>query len=226
MDSAVLLSRATKPKQRSSRAAIWIALVIAIVVAILGGWLVVGQSTPALPRGDEDLRKLPLRLGMWKGEDQVLSAEILSRIGADVCIERTYRNLARKEIHALLAVFSNWREGLHDNPIVLYKASGWQLRSQAYEPVRINDETTFLVSVSRWEKDQRRIVVLFWYQLGDHVLFQQSELDKLHLEGYDERSKPRLVKIQLEMSQSAFGEAESSAKQLAREIAEWLDGSP
>ena len=180
-------------------------------------------------RGQEakvpDVRKLPLCLGLWNGEDNFLRDEILAFLGADVCVQRTYTNAGTKSILLNLAVFSDVRRGLFQTPISCYKASGWELRSQAYEQLRINNEKFLRVSVSRWERKQYRVAVLFWYQLGGHVLFQRSDLEKLEVKLGDQGSRPHLVRILMQTGQSSPGEAESDLRKLACSIAQWLDGS-
>jgi hypothetical protein len=49
-----------------------------------------------------DLRQLPFRLGLWQGEHQPVSREILAQTGADDGLVRIYRTLEGKAISAYL----------------------------------------------------------------------------------------------------------------------------
>jgi PHD/YefM family antitoxin component YafN of YafNO toxin-antitoxin module len=154
-----------------------------------------------------------------------LSPEIRAAIGADVVIDRVYRNSpdAATEISAHLAVFSDWNRGIYHHPFTAYRANGWTLLNQTRESVSAAHGRSVPVSLSEWESKSRGVLVLFWYQLGDHVLFERSELDELRAELPNQERPPRLVKVLLQIGGSRTVVNKAALEQLAGETAKWLD---
>jgi hypothetical protein len=74
---------------------------------LLGAAFFVGCARKAEP---PDFERMPRRLGAWDGSDMPLSPEILAAIGADVVINRVYRNSPDEatQVLAHLAVFPDW----------------------------------------------------------------------------------------------------------------------
>ena len=188
-------------------------------------------SSPAVRRDKKaeppNFARMPNLLGRWKGIDRPLSKEILAAVGADVVVNRNYVNLddsAAKVSHHL-AVFSDWSQGIFNNPISCYKAAGWKLRDETVEPVYIDSLKSFRMSISRWERGRESVMVMYWYQLGNHVLLKRSELESLRSELKDLHPPPRLIKVlsQLPMGAKDVDQAKTTLKRLAVTIREWID---
>jgi hypothetical protein len=172
-----------------------------------------------------DFRQMPLRLGSWEGEYHSMDEKLLARVGADACINATYRNSENKAISAHLAAFSNWNTGMYHNPMIVYRAAGWKFSSQSYESVQVNNGVPFRVSLSTWQKKQNWVLVLYWYQLGDRILFQRSDLGNLDLVSHDKAPHPPLVKVLLQIDDFGTEAGKNVMKELAGEIRTWLDGA-
>jgi EpsI family protein len=81
-----------------------------------------GQS----PRLDE----LPSAFGDWRAQDIPLSAGVTKVLGADVTLQRVYRNQARQEVQVFLAYFSKQavNSQIH-SPRHCLPGSGWTIVS-------------------------------------------------------------------------------------------------
>ncbi len=171
-----------------------------------------------------DLNRMPHRFGLWQGKDTPLSPEILAAVGADVVVDRLYHNPEENtQIASHMAVFSDWDTGLRHNPMVLYKATGWKLLTVTHESISSSSMKSIQVSVSEWERGNDRVVVLFWCQLGDYVLFEQSDLNKIRSKLTGKEHPPRLLKVQLQISITRPEGDRDAVMNLAGKIARWLD---
>jgi hypothetical protein len=123
----------------------------------------------------------------------------------------------------LLTGYSDWDEGLYHDPTNCYRANGWKVLSQTVDPIQTGDSRSASVSVSRWEKQHGRVLVLYWYQLGDQTLFHTGDLKPLRAEMNGRRDRPLLVKVLLLIPESDRKDAAIAVKDLAGEIRRWLD---
>jgi len=189
------------------------------------------RTSPAAKKGGvggnelPDFERLPLRLGLWKGQDlPPLDPWLLAGLKMDACVSRTYQEALGDSVALLIAVISDWDVSrLPHDPMVCYAAGGWQLVSESEEPVDIGDGKTIRVSLSTWQKEQHHIRLLFWYQIGDQIVLRSSDLDSLPSGAFNEEQPPRLVKVQLQVSLPGTSMTKLSIKALAREIGKWID---
>ena len=99
------------------------------------------------------------------------------------------------------AMFADPRGGVYHTPINCYRASGWQDTSEIRENLEVSDELTVPVSVSTWEQKGERIMVVYWYQLGEHVLFDRWDLGMKVRWSLRGRPKwPALIKVMLQIA--------------------------
>jgi hypothetical protein len=172
-----------------------------------------------------DFKKMPCKFGLWEGQDMPISEELRASTGADVFINRVYWNSNNKIIQILthLTVFSDWEKGMSRHPIERYKADGWKLLSQNHDSISTSKDKNIQVCLSEWEKNYKTIVVVFWYQLGDRILFDRSDLEKVRAELGDQNPPSPLVKVQLEITRLRPKGDDEEVKQLAGKIAKWIE---
>ena len=83
-------------------------------------------SSPTIRRDRKgtppDFERMPLHLGRWKATDMALDPEIRAAIGAEMVVDRVYAHSEDSviKIPQHLAVFSNWDNGVNNNPIRCY----------------------------------------------------------------------------------------------------------
>jgi EpsI family protein len=175
-----------------------------------------------------DLERMPRCLGPWEGTDTPLDPMIRATLGADVVLDRLYRHSEDQtaKVSAHLAAFSDWDRGIGHDPMVVYRSCGCKLIEQTYETLYIGSEKNIRANLSEWKQGRRSLVVLFWYQIGDHVLFKRSELDRLRSGLNAQQPRPLLIKIQLQTDLAGGTNVEqgkATLKQLATAIRRWLD---
>jgi hypothetical protein len=136
---------------------------------------------------------MPFYLGSWEGENGApIDPKLLALIGADVIVDRKYQNPDHDVILSHRALFSDWEVGFHHDPMKVYREAGWRLDNRIIETIPINDIKNIHVSMSRWEKDRDKILVLNWYQIDEKIILRYSELKKLANQNPDKKLVPRL----------------------------------
>ena len=96
------------------------------------------------------------------------------------------------------AMFSNPRGGVYHTPINCYRSTGWQDTSETREDLEVSDDLTIPVSLSTWEQKGERVLVVYWYQIGEHVLFDRWDLGMKIRWSLRGRPKwPALIKVML-----------------------------
>ena len=107
-------------------------------------------------------------------------------------------------------MFANPRDGVYHTPINCYRASGWQdTERDAVRPggLRLLDVSRQRVDVDPGRTGERLIVV-YWYQLGEHVLFDRWDLGMKVRWALRGRPKwPALIKVMLQISAPDVNEA-------------------
>jgi hypothetical protein len=193
------------------------------LLTLLGSLSAVGYAQNAKSL---DLKNMPHRLGPWEGKDDPpMPPGILAATGADGVINRTYRDSNAKaiELKSHLAAYSDWKMGIFQNPMTVYKACGWKLISQTYETIPADYGKTLRVSMSEWEKNRNNIVVLYWYQWKDQVVFDRTGLDQMRSKLSDEDKTKPLVKVQLQILKSDAKGHEEDIKKLVGKLAQWIE---
>jgi hypothetical protein len=203
-----------------------VTLILSLLAFSLVGLTGCGSDNkkPELP----DYERMPLRLGAWEGTDTPLDPNIRAAVAADIVVDRLYRcsDGQALEIPLHLAVFSDLKLNKHYDPMVLYKSCGWELVDQAYEHIYLDSGKNSRVSLSTWKRGKESLVLLFWYQVGDHVVFKESELDEVRSNLDAKQPPPRLVKVQLQIAVNdrvSAAQGKAALKRLATKIREWFD---
>jgi len=214
------------PRRRRSR--IWIVVSI-LCTAIFGTGLSIWfdwrkpECNPLLP----DLDICPMQFRTWNGTRQNLNPTLFGTTQADELIVRNYKNQKGKSITAVIAYYSDVEAGLFHNPLKLYTASGYKLLTDNLQWLTLNDGSTLhvrILSCQFMNNTETRVRAIFWYQLGGHVLYEKSDLNALHMEKPADRSTLRLAKVHLQILEIDGDDSESELKNLASDIASWLNG--
>ncbi len=83
------------------------------------------------------------------------------------------------------------------------------------------------LSLSTWdkEKDGTKHVVAFWYELGDHTLFERDDLAPWKGTLWSMYGKPKwpvMFKVLIEASGADTDQAKADVLEMARSVREWL----
>ncbi len=210
--------------------AIRIGVVAAVVLtAWLACWaLNVSLTPPPTDVPQWSFHDLPRHIGDWRGEPTTLDRKIAEKTGAieDSIEERLYRDDSGHTIAMHCAMFEDPIPGVYHVPTNCYRAAGWQLNEQYQETVQVSDELTIPVLVTTWEKESERgtqhEIVVYWEQLGEHVLFDRADLGfKVRWSLRGREKWPALLKVMVSMPTNNVDDPKSLILDFAKEIAAW-----
>jgi EpsI family protein len=207
------------------------AIRVYIIVALipLTGWsaqrLGIALEPPAVEMPDWTFADMPRQLGDWRGEDSEGDPKInvATEAKLDTIVNRTYRDNDGHTIEMHTAMFDNPKGGVYHSPLNCYRSQGWEKVSQETSDIQIDDELTLPVSVTRWKQKNEQRVVIYWYQLGEHVLFGRWDLGiKVRWSLAGKPAWPALIKVMMEIPvTSTTEEAEDLLLGFAERVAKW-----
>lgn len=201
-------------------------VVAAIIVATIGiSYLVeAGLEPPAVEIPDWSLSSLPLRLGAWNGETTELDPKIALATGADVIVDRQYRDDLGHAVSLHTALFKDPATGVYHSPMNCYRGAGWKLVDETIEKVEVADDLTIPVRLMTWEREDEQILVAYWFQLGQHVLYGREDLGlKVRWAMRAQPTWPVLVKIMLQAPLTDPEDSKTVAIGFTRQVAKWLN---
>jgi EpsI family protein len=167
---------------------------------------------------------MPIQLGQWHGQPTEMDPKITAATEAapGTTTSRIYQDESGHAISMYGAMFSDPRGGVYHTPINCYRANGWQDTSETREDLEVSDELTIPVSVSTWEQKGERLLVVYWYQIGDHVLFGRWDLGLKIRWALRGRPKwPALIKVMLSIPASDPETAKPMILEFAKRVAAW-----
>jgi EpsI family protein len=200
-------------------------MIVAIGAAYGGSKLVqtaITQPEVAMPSWSFD--ELPMQLGDWLGEDTALDPKITAALKAERVKDRIYQDSLGHVISLHTAMFKDAVEGVYHTPINCYRANGWDLKKDVIENLRVSDDLTIPVRVLTYEheKDRQRVMVAYWYQLGEHVLFGRWDLGvKVRLSLRGRPTWPALVKVMVQIPVADTDDAKAALLAFVEFVAKW-----
>lgn len=167
----------SRPPQKS-----WFFAAAFILVAQVGAMHVLSIPERKLP--NPALQSLPIQLGDWQmASEEALEPEVLQYLKPDSYVLRDY---AQRSDNAVINVFVAYFKSLQNSygphsPSVCLPGSGWLVRSSSIRPVMVPGYPEGIpVNQFVLEKNNQRILVLYWYQ-NDRNIWAQEFKAKLTL---------------------------------------------
>ena len=201
--------------------------IVALLAALLYGstyvapaWLKLKPPSVKLP--ERDFRKMPMQFAKWQGEDVPMDPEITRAIGADVVVDRAYRDDQGHVVSLHTALFANPDEGVYHSPINCYRANGWEKLDDTRLQLQVTEESSIPVSLTSWKSEGERILVMYWYQLGEHIIFDRWGLGGVRLEMRGKETWPALCKVLVQTS-AADPEANNRIQSIAKYVYQWIN---
>lgn len=196
---------------------------------VLATWGVSKWEKQALKPPDVRLpswtfNEMPLQFGDWQGEDTELDPKITAAVGAAPgrIADSLYRDRLGHTVTMHTAMFDDPVEGVYHTPLNCYRANGWQKLNDSREELRLFDDLTIPVRLTTWRREGSRVIVLYWYQLGEHVLFGRWDLGinvRWSLAG--KPKWPALVKVMLQIDAADAEDAKATILSFAEQVARW-----
>jgi EpsI family protein len=202
-------------------------IVVVLIFAASGfSWVLKLQTEqPDVEMPGWTFDNLPLELGNWRGEPTKLDPEIAKATRADSITDRLYQDDAERVVSMHSAIFKDHNAGVYHNPFNCYRTAGWKKIDEAKETVAVSKDFTLEVSLTTWEKESHRILVVYWYQLGERVLFERFELGAIRWSLGGQTKWPVLTKVMLQtMESSDSRESKALILDFAKLVAQWLNG--
>jgi EpsI family protein len=205
--------------------AVRVYVVVGIVLAAYGISYVLEAATepPEVERPDWTLRDLPFQLGAWRGEDTEMDPKIAIATGAYFIVNRIYRDESTHIVSLHTAMFEDPAEGVYHSPLNCYLASGWKKLDEKREDVKVAEDLSIAVSLTTWEKEGEKILVVYWFQLGQHVLYGRLDLGGVRWEMRGQPTWPVLLKTMVQITMTEPEETKTAALGFVRQFAEWLN---
>jgi EpsI family protein len=206
--------------------AIRIGIVVAAILAIYGTSRWIGQSIE--PRAVEMPRwtfnELPKEWGDWHGDNTELDPKIFVATQAEIVVNRSYRDSAGHGISMHTAMYKNPAHGVYHSPMNCYRSGGWQRIKTTDETLHLKNGATLPIRLVTYERDNRRILIAYWYQLGEHVLFDRFDLGVRVRWSLSKNPKwPALIKVLLEIPIADPAETRSTLVGFAENLATWVN---
>ena len=200
-------------------------IIAALIPLTSGGAYLVNRELepPEVDLPDWTFNEMPLQIGDWHGEKATLDPELAKATGAQVIVDRIYKDDAGHAISVHTAMFQDPKGGVYHSPLNCYRSNGWQKLSETSSDLQISDTLTIPVSVTRWEHQNDKVIVVYWYQLGKHVLFGRWDLGfKVRWSLAGKPKWPALIKVMLQIPASEPPEeARAAILNFAEQVAKW-----
>jgi EpsI family protein len=185
-----------------------------------------GLKPPQVKLPDKDFQKLPLQLAAWQGEDLALDPKVYESVGADIIVNRSYHDEAGHVVKLHVAVFSDPDTGVFHSPPNCYRAHGWTPGAEEKMLLQVGDQKTIEGDASTWDAESAHVALLYWYQLGDHILYDRFGLGGVRWALRGQEVWPALIKVLLETPTSGDPvEDKERLRDVGERIYRWINDS-
>jgi len=168
---------------------------------------------------------VPTESAPWVGRDAELDKRTFDEAEVDVAVSRIYSREGRG-LKFLLAEYKSPRLGLYHNPRNCYNSQGFtQIGPVRMETVKAPDRPDTEISVTTWERKGERVIVAYWYEIGDYTMFERQDLLSTQWKMRGRTKWPAMFKVLLEMP---AGDAEQNLQtmkdlmSMAQAARQWL----
>lgn len=204
--------------------AIRLYVVAAVVLATYGVacFVQAGLKLPDVEMPNWTFNELPLQLGEWQGHPTEMDPQIAVATGAKIIVNRSYQDGSGHSITMHTAVFDDPAGGVYHTPTNCYRTSGYQNTDSSSEELELPNDVMLPVKLTTWERKDERFLVIYWYQIGEYVLFDRWDLGIKIRWAFRGRPKwPALIKVLIQMAVTDTEEATPVILDFAKQVAAW-----
>jgi hypothetical protein len=207
-----------------------LAILAGVVVVVHFGFVVLRagtQQAEVLPPA-RSLETLPLTLGLgdWHGTEGHMDPALFAGTESREAVDRAYTNRAGTTTAAVFVAFYDKPErGAYHNPISCYRENGWINLEEHREPLRTTERADMDVSISTWESRGKKVLVLYWYEMGDDILYDRESWVGVRWSLRGRTTWPPMFKVLIQIpfeNVASESVASRSAIELASYVREWL----
>lgn len=181
-----------------------------------------GMPTEPAPL-EMKVQDLPMTLGQWKGEAVELDPEMFQNMGAEMAMDRVYRDRRGQAVSVHLAVYQahHGLQGMPHMPDECYSTSGWHLGDPKFISIEQAGTSAATAKLLTGQRNYESVCVLYWYQIDGHVYSTLARMRQLSLGLRGRPTRPPVVKVMLQTSASDLESAGKILMPLANEIFNW-----
>jgi EpsI family protein len=178
-------------------------------------WIQHGYMMGAIEPPKCSPRDLPVQLGEWKGEDTTTDPRLTGALQALASVDRIYRDRAGNAVY-MHFVWTDDYIRIH-LPQQCYREAGWKQTDESGISIPVRGDLTIPARLLTFERDEERIRLLYWFQLGDRFFFDRrgQRLARQQL-CWGRTTWPPLVKVMLQTSDADPAQAEARLRDVAR----------
>lgn len=212
-----------KPVERR----IWLTAVLMSLCYVSIIWVRAGYTFEVAPLS-QSLAAVPMEMDGWRGQDVPIDEGVLKILNAQETLNRVYRS---GDGSTVVCHISAWlrpetvSEVAPHIPKLCYTNTGWSILAEKQVTVKTPDGdlpmTTLLL-----ERQEDRIVVAYWYQMGSSYFTSVDEARVIHRSLWGKPKWPATVKVLLQTSgtsiESGLPAIERFAASIRRQV---TDGS-
>jgi len=206
-------------------------LIIALAVMVHLCFLVVqkhGMPTEIrLPAGN--LADMPMTFGPWNGKESKLDPRLVGGIGAAAVVNREYQDDAGHVVSLHSSVVTKFDVSLQHHPKHCYIANGSDVVLDKRGELEFADLPNVPVAIMVAEQGGQRLLVLYWYQLGEKFILNGREQRTVRWDFRGQKTWPPLIKVLLSAPASDLVEDEKRLMEFAKLVYLWtkdLDRQP
>jgi hypothetical protein len=152
-----------------------------------------------------------------------MDPQIALATGAKFIVNRLYQDGQGHTASLHSAMFLDPAEGIYHNPMNCYRSSGWSKIKEDREEVKVAEDLSITVCLATWQKDNEKVIVAYWYQLGQHVLYERFDLGKIRWSMRGNATWPVLFKIMVQVPLTDADGSRASAIEFCQKIADWMN---
>lgn len=207
-------------------------VVIGVLVVVQLGFFFVGHlAHPSIVEPQRPLDEFPLVVrmadaGTWEGKPAKLDARTFDESEVDVAVSRIYTkegdSKEARTLKFLMAEYRSPRSGLYHNPLNCYRSQGFtRIGEVEMQPLNARNRPDTNISVTTWMRNSEKVIVAYWYEVGDHTMFERDDLLKLQWAMAGKTQWPVMFKVLLEMP-AADSQSKIEILSMAQSVREWL----
>jgi EpsI family protein len=205
-------------------------VVIGVLFVVQGGFHLLGYwKHPDIVEPRQAIETFPLEVnspttGKWMGANTKLDERTWNESEVDLAVSRRYSKDGRS-LNFLLAEYRQPDKGLYHNPMNCYHSNGFTLVGEAVrEPLQAANRPDTKVSISTWVRKSEKVIVAYWYEVGDYTMYERQDLLKTQWAMFGKKKWPVMFKVLLEMPAGDGNQSQSRADilEMAQFTRQWL----
>jgi EpsI family protein len=198
--------------------------VVSLITAATWGFRSSVESTICeLPQWD--INDFPMEFENWKGQEGEMSEELFEATEADVVMNRNYVNSNHDEIALHVALFRRTGKGLTHQPPLCYSRIDWRPKELVPMYLQNTDGKELKIYARKWEKDGKTKLVVYWYQFGDHIVFNRFDMGLARLKMHGTEVWPAVIKVLLDFPLGMGNgiDEDTKVKEFAQKVFNWTN---